>query len=108
MAECAFGFIVGNCEDMVCTIDDGRLMGDPMFVIHAKRLSSLCAATNAAVCEFSLTLSVLGCSLPRPVSMKHNIKRIDRLLDNGALHADIALVYQALAIVTRLSRNDRA
>ena len=28
--ECAFGFIVGNCEDMVCTIDDGRLMGDPV------------------------------------------------------------------------------
>lgn len=65
--------------------------------IHAKRLTNLCATTNAAVSGFPLTLSALGRGLPGPVSMKHNIKRIDRLLGNSALHADIPLVCQALA-----------
>lgn len=65
--------------------------------IHAKRLTSLCTAVEAAISGFPLTLSALGRGLPGPVSMKHNIKRVDRLLGNHTLHAELPLLYQTLA-----------
>lgn len=65
--------------------------------IHAKRLTCLCDAAQAAIIGNHLSLSELGRSLPGPVSIKHNIKRVDRLLGNAALHAEMPLIYQALA-----------
>ena len=64
--------------------------------IHAKRLTSLLAAVDAAVSGSCLALSELGRGLRGRVAVKHNIKRIDRLLGNGALHAEIPGLYASL------------
>jgi hypothetical protein len=42
-------------------------------------------------------LSSLGRGLHSQVAVKHSIKRIDRLLGNGALHAQASALYEALA-----------
>lgn len=64
--------------------------------IHAKRLASLLAAVEAVVSGSRLTLSDLGRGLSGPVAVKHNIKRIDRLLGNDSLHTEIPKLYEAL------------
>ena len=63
---------------------------------HAKRLSSLLAAVEAAVLGSKLALSELGRGLRGRVAVKHNIKRVDRLLGNVALHAEAPQMYEAL------------
>ena len=65
--------------------------------VHAKRLASLMAAVEAVVSGSRLVLSDLGRGLRGPVAVKHNIKRIDRLLGNCTLHAETAGLYAALA-----------
>ena len=57
-----------------------RILSAGFPEIHAKRLASLLAAVEAVVLGSRLTLSDLGRGLSGPVSVKHNIKRIDRLL----------------------------
>jgi hypothetical protein len=63
---------------------------------HAKRLTGLCDAAQAAAKGHHLSLSELGRELPCSCT-RHNIKRIDRLLGNTALHDEMPLIYQALA-----------
>ncbi len=65
--------------------------------MHAKRRSTLLAAVQAAVLGSRLRLSDLGRGLSTAVAVKHNIKRIDRLLGNANLHAETAHVYEMLA-----------
>jgi hypothetical protein len=74
-----------------------RLLSKSCPGIHKKRLTSLCAATDAAVSGSALTLSDLGRGIAGRVSMKHNIKRVDRLLGNQALHQELPQIYEALA-----------
>jgi hypothetical protein len=74
-----------------------RLLSKNCPHLHRKRLASLCDATQAAVSGAALTLSDLGRGLSTQVSMKHNIKRIDRLLGNAALHQEVPQIYAALA-----------
>lgn len=57
--------------------------------IHARRLTCLCDAAQAAARGNHLSLSELGRELPS-ASTRHNIKRIDRLLGNAALHDEIS------------------
>ena len=64
--------------------------------IHAKRLASLLAAVEAVVMDSRLTLSDMGRGLSGSVAVKHNIKRIDRLLGNDTLHTEITMLYEAL------------
>jgi Transposase DDE domain len=64
--------------------------------IHAKRLASLLAAVEAVVTGSRLTLSDMGRGLSGTVAVKHNIKRIDRLLGNDSLHTEIPKLYEAL------------
>jgi hypothetical protein len=64
--------------------------------IHAKRLTSLLTAVKAVVSGSRLTLSDLGRGLPGSVAVKHNIKRIDRLLGNCSLHTEVPKLYEAL------------
>ena len=73
-----------------------RILSARLPEIHAKRLASLLAAVEAVVSGSRLTLSDVGRGLSGPVAVKHNIKRIDRLLGNGALHAEIPKLYEAL------------
>lgn len=63
---------------------------------HAKRLTSLLAAVEAAVLGSKLALSDLGRGLRGQVAIKHNIKRVDRLLGNVALHGEAPQMYEAL------------
>ena len=65
--------------------------------MHAKRRSSLMAATRAAIFGSRLMLSDLGRGLHGPTVVKHNIKRVDRLLGNAKLHAETTPVYEVLA-----------
>jgi Transposase DDE domain len=74
-----------------------RMLATNCPQIHAKRLTSLVAAVEAAVGGSALTLSNLGRGLRSQVAVKHSIKRIDRLLGNGALHAQAPALYEALA-----------
>ena len=73
-----------------------RLLSTRLPELHAKRLASLLAAVEAVVSGSRLTLSDVGRGLPGPVAVKHNIKRIDRLLGNGSLHAEMPKLYEAL------------
>jgi len=73
-----------------------RILSTSFPEIHAKRLASLLAAVEAAVSGSRLMLSDLGRGLSGPVAVKHNIKRIDRLLGNGLLHTEIPKLYEAL------------
>jgi Transposase DDE domain len=63
---------------------------------HARRLASLLAAVEAVVLGSRLALSDLGRGLRGRVAIKHNIKRVDRLLGNVALHVEAPQMYEAL------------
>ena len=73
-----------------------RILSTSFPVIHAKRLASLLAAVEAVVTGSRLTLSDMGRRLTGSVAVKHNIKRIDRLLGNNLLHTEISKLYEAL------------
>jgi len=73
-----------------------RLLAANCPRIHAKRLTSLMAAVDAATSGSRLALSELGRGLRSRVAVKHNIKRIDRLLGNSALHAEAPGLYESL------------
>lgn len=74
-----------------------RILSENLPKIHAKRLASLLTAVEAVVSGSRLTLSDLGRGLPGSVAVKHNIKRIDRLLGNYALRTETPKLYEALA-----------
>ena len=73
-----------------------RIFSTSFPEIHAKRLASLLAAVEAVVTGSRLTLSDMGRGLHGQVAVKHNIKRIDRLLGNSSLHIEIPKLYEAL------------
>lgn len=64
--------------------------------MHTKRRVSLLAAVQSAIFGNRLMLSDLGRGLCGPIAVKHNIKRVDRLLGNAKLHAETAQVYEML------------
>lgn len=65
--------------------------------MHAKRRLSLLATVRAVIFGSRLMLSDLGRGLRGRTVVKHNIKRVDRLLGNAKLHAETAPVYEVLA-----------
>lgn len=73
-----------------------RIFSTSLPQIHAKRLTSLLAAVKSVVSGSRLTLSDMGRGLCGPVAVKHNIKRIDRLPGNSALHTEMLQLYEAL------------
>jgi Transposase DDE domain len=73
-----------------------RILSASLPEIHTKRLTSLLAAVKAIVSGSRLTLSEMGRGLSGPVAVKHNIKRIDRLLGNSALHTEVPKLYEVL------------
>lgn len=64
--------------------------------IHLKRLNSLVAMVGSALSGGRLTLSALGRSLPGDSSVRHRIKRVDRLLGNSHLQQERLLFYRLL------------
>jgi hypothetical protein len=74
--------------------------------MHAARREALAVGVLAAMRGGRLTVTDLGRSIPTRVSVKHCIKRADRLLSNRHLHQEGAGVYTALAqlLVARTPR----
>ncbi|ALU44945.1 IS4 family transposase [Pseudoalteromonas rubra] len=62
--------------------------------IHARRLDSLMLATETLLDCNQLSLTELGRNMKGPVAAKHNIKRMDRLLGNTAMHNDRLAIYR--------------
>lgn len=65
--------------------------------IHAKRRQCLAAMAQAGHAN-ELTLVGMGRNLPATTSIKHRIKRCDRLLGNRKLSAELLPIYAALAL----------
>ena len=72
-------------------------LSDSLSFMHAKRVEALWRAVEGVVRGGRLSLVALGRALPGRAQEKHRIKAADRLLGNGALHAELLRVYQALA-----------
>ncbi|CAK2691645.1 transposase [Vibrio crassostreae] len=62
--------------------------------IHKKRVSSLILATKSVLDGSDLTLTKLGRKLETNTTVKHAIKRVDRLLGNRQLHREKDLIYK--------------
>jgi hypothetical protein len=65
--------------------------------IHACRLTALMDVVTALAQGQTLTVTALGRSSPRAISMKHGIKQSDRLIGNAHLHEERGAIYQAIA-----------
>lgn len=65
--------------------------------VHLKRLGALLACVAGALQGQRITLTELGRALPSRAQVKHNIKRVDRLLGNPQLGCERFTVYQAIA-----------
>ncbi|MGH8642748.1 MAG: IS4 family transposase, partial [Burkholderiales bacterium] len=65
--------------------------------LHAARLTVILAAVAAAVRGRRLTLTELGRALLAPARVKHNIKRLDRLLGYRHLATERYDLYRTLA-----------
>jgi hypothetical protein len=74
-----------------------RIFSNSFPEIHAKRLTSLLAAVEAVVSGSRLTLSDLRRGLSGTTTVKHNIKRIDRLLSNNSPRIEVQKLYGALS-----------
>ena len=62
--------------------------------IHKKRLRSLMLATRTVLDGSELTLTKIGRALDTDTTVKHAIKRIDRLLGNRNLYREKESIYQ--------------
>ena len=65
--------------------------------IHQKRMQTLFRAVEALTLGRRLSLVGLGRALVSAAQVKHNIKRMDRLLGNEKLYAERCALYQARA-----------
>jgi hypothetical protein len=65
--------------------------------VHEQRRDALFRAVRALIHGGALWLSALGRSLDDSIAAKHAIKAMDRLLGNGALHAQRHRIYAALS-----------
>ncbi|MFQ6024520.1 MAG: IS4 family transposase [Acidiferrobacterales bacterium] len=65
--------------------------------IHTRRLTVLITATATLTRHHLLTITELGRALISDALVKHNIKRMDRLVGNALLFAERAGIYAALA-----------
>lgn len=71
--------------------------------LHRYRQNALIDVTSAVICGASLTLTSIGRHLQGCASVKHNIKRVDRLLGNSLLYKEIPVVFQR--ITQHITRN---
>ena len=75
----------------------GQKIASDCPAIHAKRRQSLFAATQALFPGQRLTLTRIGRALSSSALVKHNIKRVDRLLGNLHLAQERQRIYATLA-----------
>src|SRR4249920_2321233 len=65
--------------------------------IHAYRRAAMLVAVAAVIQAGRLTVAALGRSVRGRTDPKHSIKRMDRLLSNGRLHRERALIFSLMA-----------
>lgn len=65
--------------------------------IHATRLSALLQAVTSVLTGRRLSIAGLGRALKSSAKVRHNIKKMNRLVGNSALHQERVAIYQALA-----------
>ncbi|MCZ6803095.1 MAG: hypothetical protein O7D86_03955 [Proteobacteria bacterium] len=65
--------------------------------IHDYRLTALVDVVESLVYDRTLTVTGLGRSSLRNISMKHSIKQSDRLIGNAHLYEERLGIYQAVA-----------
>jgi hypothetical protein len=63
---------------------------------HQARVKSLLACTAGLVRGQKLTLTAIGRNMPGRAKVKHDIKRVDRLLGNRQLQQELPRIYQAV------------
>jgi hypothetical protein len=68
--------------------------------MHAKRRRAVADAVTALLSCGRVVAASMGRAIARRTSDKHGIKRIDRLLGNRRLHAELPKTYAALAALT--------
>jgi hypothetical protein len=73
-----------------------RVLGQVVTAIHQTRVNAVVAAVVALIQGGEVALSALGRSMGSR-SQKHGIKRVDRLLGNSALMAELDAIYAAIA-----------
>lgn len=81
------------------------LFSKTLDFIHAKRLSALLDAVEALLLGKKLSLTHLGRSLQSAIKERHCIRKMDRLLGNKFLHAEIKACYHAhcILLVSKIS-----
>ena len=73
------------------------MLANCLSSLHEKQAEALRAGVCAAVEGGHLSLSQLARKLRSQVALRHRVKRMDRLLGNGAIHARRIEVYGSLA-----------
>ena len=67
--------------------------------VHAVRLKALMASVGALLVGRQMSLSGLGRALESDARVKHNIKRVDRLVGNRHLQSERHALYKTIATV---------
>lgn len=74
-----------------------RFLTPRLEEVHAKRVAAVLAVVDGLISGGRLTAVGLGRSLGDHVAHKHSIKRVDRLLGNWQLHAEVTVFCRAVA-----------
>ena len=74
-----------------------RCLSVRLATIHEARLEAVFAALDALLRGGRLSLTALGRAIGGAVAAKHSIKRIDRLLGNRHLHAEVTMWFATIA-----------
>lgn len=74
-----------------------ELLSDGLCCLHAKQAEAVKVAVCGVLEGGRLSLSQLARSAESTTTMRHRVKRMDRLLGNGALHAARATIYHDVA-----------
>jgi hypothetical protein len=69
----------------------------PLPSIHTRRLQSLQAAVDAVMNGASVSVTGMGRHLRSAARIKHNVKRVDRLIGNQHLHNERKLLYTMMS-----------
>jgi hypothetical protein len=75
-------------------------LGQSLQFIHATRLTALFDMVDACVTAAGLSITAAGRRLVGATSLKHKIKRADRLIGNPHLYHERTAIYAALCRVT--------
>src|SRR3990167_5492123 len=74
-----------------------EMLKDCLLCLHAKQAEGVKAAVCGALGGGRLSLSQRARAGESATTMRHRVKRIDRLLGNEALHAARATIYHEVA-----------